>query len=216
LGEEGKKLLEIIERNDPPAKAPDPSLLESVLAKNNGLAPPARKRGVKQAMIDYAKSPKYDDYATPDYAVRPLLKYIPRGWKIWEPTDSDGKSRIAALLRENGNKVISTGKKQLDFTRDAPEFSFDCIITNPPYSWKDEFIRLCLAYRKPFALLLPLTALEGVARGAMFRRMGTKLGVLVLDRRVEFAGGSVWFNASWFCFGVLPRQLIFAEMEKTA
>jgi hypothetical protein len=60
----------------------------------------------------------------------------------------------------------------------------------------------------------PMFALEGVCRGAMYRDMGRKFGVLVLDRRVEFTGGSVWFNTSWFCYGILPRQLVFAELRK--
>jgi hypothetical protein len=115
---------------------------------------------------------------------------------------------------EHGCDVIATGKERLDFLKDAPDFSFDCVVTNPPYSLKDAFIRRCMELDKPFALLLPLTALEGVTRGAMFGAMGEDFGALILDRRVEFTGGSVWFNTSWFCRSVLPRQLIFAEVEK--
>jgi hypothetical protein len=169
---------------------------------------------MKQAMVHTMKRPKKDHFDTPDYAVRPLLPYIPRNWTIWESTDTTGKSRIAALLRENGNDVVSTNKMSLDFLHDRPEFAFDCIITNPPYSLKDAFIASCISYRKPFALLLPITALEGLYRGSMFRDMGKKFGVLVLDRRIEFGGGSVWFNTSWFCYGILPRQLLFTELWK--
>jgi hypothetical protein len=169
---------------------------------------------MKQAMIDYTKKPKFDHFNTPDYAVEPLLRYINPNWTVWEPTDTYGKSKITAVLRSHGNKVISTSKKKIDFMHGEPDFEFDCIVTNPPYSHKDEFIISCMARQKPFALLLPLTALEGVCRGTMFRDMGKKFGVLVLDRRVEFAGGSVWFNTSWFCYGILPRQLIFAELKK--
>jgi hypothetical protein len=168
---------------------------------------------MKKAMIDYVKSSKHDHFLTPAYAVRPLLPYIPRDWTIWEPTD-DGTSEIARLLRDNGNKVVSTDKARLDFLEDAPYFHFDCIVTNPPYSIKDKFICACWRRGKPFALLMPLTALEGVGRGRIFRAMGKKFGLLTLDRRVEFTGGSVWFNTSWFCYGILPRQLMFAELEK--
>ena len=169
---------------------------------------------MKQAMLNYVKKPKEDHFNTPDYAICPLLRYIPQDWIVWEPTDTTGKSRIVALLRKNGNTVISTNRKQLDFRHDKPDFKFDCIITNPPYLRKDEFILSCMAHRKPFALLMPLTALEGVCRGSMFRDMGKKFGVLVLDRRVEYTGGSVWFNTSWFCYNILPRQLIFTELRK--
>jgi hypothetical protein len=170
---------------------------------------------MKQAMIDYVKKPKTDHFNTPEYAVEPLLRYINPAWTVWEPTDTYGKSKITSILRKHGNKVIATNKKKIDFLHDEPDFAFDCIVTNPPYSWKDEFIMSCMARREPFALLLPLSALEGVCRGKMFRDMGKKLGVLVLDRRIEFTGESqVWFNTSWFCYGLLPRQLIFTELKK--
>jgi hypothetical protein len=169
---------------------------------------------VKQAMVDYMKKDKFDRFDTPAYAVRPLLPYIKKTWTVWEPTDSGGAGKITELLAEHGCDVIATGKKQLDFLEDEPDLYFDCIVTNPPYSLKDEFILRCLEHNKPFALLMPLTTLEGVARGDMFRRMQQDFGVLVLDRRVEFTGGSVWFNTSWFCRRILPRQLMFAELKK--
>jgi hypothetical protein len=169
---------------------------------------------MKEALIAYTQKPKKDHFDTPDYAIRPLLQYIQNDWVIWEPTDTTRRSRITELLLDHGNSVISTNKTQLDFRIEKPDFAFDCIITNPPYSWKDDFIVSCMAYQKPFALLLPLTALEGVGRGRLFRIMGKKFGVLVLDRRVEFSEGSVWFNSSWFCYGILPRQLIFTELHK--
>ena len=77
------------------------------------------------------------------------------------------------------------------------------IATNPPYSEKDAFIRRCYELGKPWAMLMPLTALEGIARRGMFRNNG--VGLLVLDRRVQFQAGrkGAWFNTSWFCHGLL-------------
>ena len=169
---------------------------------------------MKQAMINTMRKEKHDHFDTPDYAVKPLLPSISKRWTVWEPTDTTGKSRITAVLRKHGCKVKSTGKTKFDFLKDTPSFEFDCIITNPPYSLKDEFIERCDMFGKPRALLMPLTALEGVHRGLMFRDLGLSFGVLVLDRRVEYTSGSVWFNTSWFCCGILPQQLMFAELEK--
>lgn len=96
------------------------------------------------------------------------------------------------------------------------------IITNPPYSLKDEFIKKCYEWNKPFCLLLPITALEGKTRGKMFRKHGIE--VLVLDGRVQFMENMIkdynkkksgnWFNTSWFCHNVLPQDLIFKELKK--
>jgi len=131
----------------------------------------------------------------------------------WEPCDTGGKSGIASALRRNGYEVMTTEMGAYDFLKDTPDFHFDVIITNPPYSQKTAFIRRCYELGKPWAMLMPLTALEGVGRGRMFREHGLEL--LVLDRRVQFQQGKkgVWFNTSWFCHGILPRPLMFAELE---
>jgi len=168
---------------------------------------------MKQAMINSMKGEKHDHFDTPAYAVEPLMPYIPPNCTVWEPTDTNGNSQIAKVLQKYGRKVVSTSKKKFDFLTDAPDFDFDCIVTNPPYSTKDEFLYRCFEIGKPWALLLPLTALEGVRRGALYRRMG-KFGVLVLDKRVEYTGGSCWFNTSWFCNRLLPHPLMFAELKK--
>lgn len=79
---------------------------------------------------------------------------------------------------------------------------------------KDEFIKKCYEWNKPFCLLLPITALEGKARGKLFKQNGIE--VLVFDGRVEFLSNKKgnWFNTSWFCHNVLPEKLIFEELRK--
>lgn len=170
---------------------------------------------MKKAMIDYMKNEKNDELYTPDYAIKPLLKYLPKNKIIWECTDF-GSSNITKVLKENGFNVISTHKKDFDFLKDTPDFEFDIIITNPPYSLKDDFLKKCYEYKKPFCLLLPITSLEGIERGKMFRKNSIEL--LVLDRRCNFiydnAKKSNWFNTSWFCWKILPKQLIFEELIK--
>ena len=168
---------------------------------------------MKKAMINYMKNEKNDELYTPNYAIEPLLKYLPKDKIIWECTDF-GSSNITKLLKQHDYKVISTHKDNFDFLTDIPNFDFDIIITNPPYSLKNEFLKKCYEYDKPFCLLLPLTSLEGIERGKMFREKG--IDVLVLDKRCDFMDNkkSNWFNTSWFCYKVLPKQLIFEELHK--
>ena len=170
---------------------------------------------MKKAMIDYMKNVKNDELYTPEYAIKPLLKYLPKNKIIWECTDY-GSSNITKVLRNNGYKVVNTNKAEIDFIQDSVDFKFDMIITNPPYSLKDEFIKRCYEYGKPFCLLLPITSLEGIERGKMFRKHGIEL--LVFDRRCNFiydnAKKNNWFNTSWFCYKVLPKQLMFEELQK--
>ena len=97
---------------------------------------------MKKAMINYIQNEKNDELYTPKYAIKPLIKYLPKNIKIWECTDF-GSSNITKVLKENGYQVITTHKDNFDFLIDKPDFNFDMIITNPPYSLKDEFIKKC-------------------------------------------------------------------------
>lgn len=163
------------------------------------------KEALKQHTIN-------DEFYTPEEAVIPLLKYLPKNLIIWECTDY-GESKITSVLRSHGYKVITTHKKTFDFLTDKPDFEFDMIITNPPYSLKDDFLERCYQYGKPFALLLPITALEGVNRGGLYRKYGLQL--IVLDRRLNYMKSkkSNWFNTSWFCYKILAKDLNFEKVE---
>lgn len=68
--------------------------------------------------------------------------------------------------------------------KDEPNFNFDVIITNPPYSLKNEFLKKCYEYNKSFLLLLPLTSLEGKERCKLYIENGIEL--IVLDKRINF------------------------------
>lgn len=64
--------------------------------------------GVKKTMINYIQNEKFDNIYTPDYAVYPLLKYLPKPpLKIWECCDFGG-SRITHVSKENRYEVISS------------------------------------------------------------------------------------------------------------
>lgn len=172
---------------------------------------------MKKALINYIKKPKFDDIYTPEYAVIPILKYLPKDITIWECCDY-GESKITKVLRDNGYKVITSGKEE-NFFKYEPNEQYDLIITNPPYSLKDDFLERCYKLNKPFMLLLPLTSLEGIRRGKMFREHGIEL--IVFDKRIDFLKGmglknnnGNWFNTSWFCHNILKEKLIFEELRK--
>lgn len=168
---------------------------------------------MKKAMINYMKNPKNDELYTPPEAIYPLLKYLPKDKIYWECTDF-GNSNITKVLKKNGYKVISTHiNSGFDFLKDKPNFEFDVIITNPPYSLKTEFLKRAYQLGKSFAFLLPIHTLEGKKRGKLFRKYGLQL--LVLDKRINFMKNkkNVWFNTSWFCWKLLPNDLIFEEVK---
>ena len=153
-----------------------------------------------------------DEIYTPNYALDPLIPFIKRNWIIWEC--AWGQGALATHLKERGFNVV--GHKEDNFLGELVFNEFDCIITNPPYSKKDKFIERCFEIGKPFALLMPLTALEGIKRGSLFKKYGLQL--IVPNRRINFitpnGGKSSWFATAWFCFGLnLPKDLMFVELN---
>jgi hypothetical protein len=162
------------------------------------------KQALKQHKIQ-------DEYETPPEAVLPLVKYLKaKGFlDIWEPCDPKGTSAITKVLKKNLFHVTYTGLPKVDFLYEYTKN--DCIITNPPYSKKDDFLNRAFLTEKPFAFLLPITAWEGIKRNALYKKYG--LEVMVFDRRVQFVKGkSNWFATAWFCRGVLPEKLVFETL----
>lgn len=172
---------------------------------------------MKKAMIDYMKKEKNDDLYTPYSGIYPLVKHLPKKKvTIWEPCDY-GKSNITEVLGREGYETVSTDIIHgFNFLTDEPDFHFDWIITNPPYSLKDAFIEKCYSYGKPWAMLMPLTALEGINRGQMWAEMGVSM--VVLDKRLDFTGkNSNWFATSWFCWNMFENnKLIFESIAENA
>ena len=158
-------------------------------------------------------SSRFDELYTPEYAVEPILKYIPREVKtIWCPCDSGQSKIIKALFLQKYDVIPSHIDEGKDFFTYEPIREYDMIITNPPYSIKDKIIKRCYELGKPFALLLPLTALEGTKRNKMF---GAGIGCVVLDKRIDFNGkGNCWYNTSWFIHAPLTDGRLFFETLK--
>lgn len=152
---------------------------------------------------------KSDECYTPKEAIIPLLSYLPPEWIYYDCT-SGKSSNIVDFL--NDNEFICKNSADRDFLDDGL-FSeklpkFDAIITNPPYSKKDKFIERCYEIGKPFALLLPVSSLQGQKRGEMFSENGIE--ILTLNKRIDFTGkGSPHFGVAWFCYKILPKRLIF-------
>jgi hypothetical protein len=154
-----------------------------------------------------------DDYQTPESAIEPLMKYIPKDITILEP--SQGEGNITNYLKKSGYNVIGKDiKTGFDFLKpdSTKNMDFDMIITNPPYSKKNEFLKKAYETGKPFCYLMPLLALETKERLDLYKKNGVEL--LVLNERVKFKPPPnkktiPRFPSDWFCHNVLPDKLVF-------
>jgi len=152
-----------------------------------------------------------DEMFTPEYAIFPLLPYLNKDWIIWEC--AYGKGALSTHFKNAGFNVVGNGS---DFMKTNE--NCDVIITNPPYSLKEEFLQRAYNIGKPFAFLLPLTALEGKKRGSLYRKYGIQL--IIPNSRINFItpsgkGKGSWFQTAWFTYKLnLPKDLMFVELNK--
>lgn len=177
----------------------------------------AINKGYLTAKTDKAS----DEVYTPAYAVKPLLKYLDKGNKpsytIWCPFDTE-ESEYVKLLRAEGHKVIAThiNNGQNFFTYE-PEEHYDFIISNPPFSLKDAILKRLDELNKPFAILLPLPALQGQKRFPYLK----DCQVLIFDKRINFYKDlktkeiqkGISFASIYVCKDFLFEDLIFEELE---
>lgn len=154
---------------------------------------------------------------TPDYAIEPLIPFLKKEMVIWDCAFGEG--HLARAFKEKGFKCI--GKKEIDYLKEGQYvkeyLDMDIIVTNPPYSLKDEFLKKAFDLGDPFCFLLPLTALEGILRGSLYHANGIQL--IIPNRRIDFitpnGGKSSWFQVAWFCYRMeLPNDLNFIELNK--
>lgn len=160
-------------------------------------------------------------FGTPEWPLKSLTRYLQTNsevfrniYKIWEP--ASGRNHIVNALNSWGWDCKGTDIQQgYDFlTMEPLNFLYQAIITNPPFSIKDLFLKRCYDLEVPFALLLPLTALSGKARIELYKEHGMQL--LMLPKRIDFEyedggyKGKPWFSCAWFTNGFeLPKDISY-------
>lgn len=196
-----------------------------------------------------SKLVKKDDYRTPENAVIPILGFIDKNaYTILEPTDLNAEFKINKVFKENGFDVVCTGssecvEKKKDNVLDYNFFDINSLdmlpkvnkpyylVTNPPFSLKDQFIKHCLKLVElkvieGFALLMPVGAISGSTRRSLYNLAeGFGLGIRFcpFDKRVDFllddkglTGSGTWFDCAWFLLDktIKGKELIFLELIK--
>lgn len=127
-----------------------------------------------------------DFYPTPPEATQALLNFlrIPEGTTVWEPACGEG--HMVEVLEKNNLNVIGTDiQTGTDFLQaDCPE-DVQWIITNPPFSLAEDFIKKAAKCRVPFAMLLKSQYWHAAKRVRLFFTI-TPSYVLPLTWRPDF------------------------------
>lgn len=171
--------------------------------------------------MDKVANSKNDEFYTPEYAILPLLKYIDNKLIVWCPFDTE-QSNIVKMLRDNGNEVIHTHiDSGDDFFFIEPD-KYDVIISNPPYSLKNEVLERLFLLNKPFAMLLGVAGLfESERRFSLFEKYPSE--IMWLSKRVSYFKNfndpkpslNPPFSSVWLCSQLLPKLNVFERIKKT-
>ena len=164
---------------------------------------------LKSKEILYSKG-NNDECYTPNYAVLPILKYIPKDAVIWCPFDTDESEFVKEISKTN--KVIySHIDNGQDFYSYEPKEHWDIIISNPPFTAKRKIFERALSFNKPFALIMSNTWLNDSAPKQLFFEKDLQL--LMFDKRIKYNNNKITFSSSYFCFNFLPKQIICEKLN---
>lgn len=153
---------------------------------------------------------KSDYYPTPEQCTQALLDFlkIQKPSVIWEPACGEGF--MSEVFKKNGYEVISTDINSYGYEDDVCDFitsksvACDWIITNPPFSLAEDFIRKCISLKKPFAMLLKSQYWHSKKRLSLFLEHKPQY-VLPLTWRPDFEfgkrGGAPTMEVIWTVWG---------------
>lgn len=163
------------------------------------------------------KQNKADEYYTKEYAVYPILEFIPKHKTVWCPFDK-AESNFVKMIVKNENPVIHThidnGK---DFFEYEPYMDYDYIISNPPYSKREAILERLFLLGKPFAMLINEAGLfDSKKRFGLLR--DNPFEIMVFDKRIDYirngeALKGVPFKSIYLCSGMLPSKFVFKDLN---
>ena len=174
--------------------------------------------------MDKIAGSKNDEFYTPRYAIKPILKQLEESKKVWCPFDTK-ESNFVKMLEEQGHEVIATSllNNQDFFELAESEISdwADVIISNPPYSLKTEVLNKLFEIEKPFAMLLGCVGIfESQKRFNMFKNNDFEL--IIMNKRVDYfkdyndqkPSKNPPFSSWYVCSKMLKEKIIFEEIDK--
>ena len=174
-----------------------------------------------------------DDFPTPPWATRALLRHspVPIEGTVWEP--ACGRGFMSSVLREHTD-VIATDVKDYN-GNDVEDFlgarkKCDWVITNPPFNLAEDFALHALSMDGPpgVAFLLRLQWLESKGRYLNLFLRNPPSHVLIFSERVHMEKGRIVKNGgsamafAWYVWhGGMDTALSWippgtrAELEKS-
>lgn len=174
--------------------------------------------GINIGYLTANRTSSGDEVYTPFYAVEPLLEFLPKDKIIWCPFDEEWSAFYQLLSERDYHVIRSSLKEGQDFFEYQPK-NWDILISNPPFSKKDDVLKRAFSFNKPFALLLPVNSIQGKARYKIFNN---EIQLLCFDSRVDYHTKENMqttikgnhFGSAYFCRDILPTKLEMRKLVK--
>lgn len=169
----------------------------------------------KTTVQPYSKGNNNECY-TYDYAVKPILPYIPEDKVIWCPFDT-AESEFVKQISKTNKVIFSHLDNGQDFFEYEPEEHWDIIISNPPFTKKKEIFQRALSFGKPFALIMTMNWLNDGGPYQVFK--DTDFELMIFNKRMRFDmqngkdNNSPTFGSGYYCHNFLPQQIVFEELD---
>lgn len=153
----------------------------------------------------------HDDYTTPYSAWDSIKDFIPKDKIIWEAFYCNGSS--GDILKELGFNVIHKNEDFFDNNYG------DIVVSNPPYSIKQQIIERLVKLDKPFILIMPIIT---ITYKYIRELLGDELQLIIPRKRIHFIkikDGQIEkqksqcsFDSAYFCWKMnLQRDIIFLK-----
>ena len=167
------------------------------------------------SIMSVSKDGNGDEYYTPDYVVEILLPYLKKSnYKtIWCPFDKDWSEYVKVFEREGFNVIHSHIDNGQDFLEYTPEEDYDIIISNPPFSIKQQVFEKLVALQKPFAILMSATSVQG-ASFVQLLSLADDMKFILFDKRISYSGDRPPFPSWYFTSGLLEKNEFYIYENK--
>ena len=172
---------------------------------------------------NYSAGTAKDDLMTPGYALEPLLEFVPRTARIWEPAVGGGF--LANALEHFGYQAVRSGfpasnqRNDEDFLAGyQPSEPWDIQITNPPFEPKIEWMARLLEIGKPWAVLVQDDTPALGSSQRMVRYLSPKIGLLWFSPRVAFRTPNKTFipGQGWTWIEDDPKKKTFGKPVRSS
>lgn len=170
--------------------------------------------------MDIVAGSKNDEFYTPDYAIAPILSYAKKYNKIWLPFDTE-KSNFVKVFKDAGLNVVYTHiATGTDFFKCEVPPGVDCIVSNPPYSLKNEVFERLFSLGLPFAMLVGVVGLfESQRRFNLFKN--NDFEIMYFNKRISYFKNydepkpsmHPPFSSVYLCHNMLDSKIVFKEID---